>query len=169
MASLPQTIPLRPQFSLRGVFLTTALVALFFALRRGYLMTAFNLRETIERATNVPTILSLAAALVAALFLPSQGQGRASPGWRGAILGSTVGALSCLALVIEFGEAARRISPEYWNWLQDWPEVFPYFVVATVQGGAIGAFVLQAASALRSRRSTQRQLLVPPVPPSSVL
>jgi len=168
MAFLPQPIPLRPQFSLRVVFLTTALVALFFALRRGYLMTAFDLHEMIERAQNVPTILSLAAALMAALFLHSPGKSGTSLGWRGAILGSAVGALSCLALIIEFGEGVRRISPEYWNWLRDWPEVLPHFIVATVQGGAIGAFVLQVASALRPRRRS-KSLFAPTAPPARVL
>jgi len=50
-------------------------------------------------------------------------------------------------LAIELGEALRRM--DYWNWWKDWPLVAPYFIVATVQGGAIGAFVLQIGHLFR--------------------
>jgi hypothetical protein len=147
------------QFSLRSLVYVTALVALFYGLRRGYLMTAFDLAETIERARNVPTLVSLAAALSAAVFLQGSTHRKSSQScwlslWRGAILGAGAGALSCLALAIEFGEGLRRI--EYWNWSQDWLLVLPYFVVATIQGAAIGAFVLQIGRLLRTRTSRTR-------------
>ena len=58
-----------------------------------------------------------------------------------------MGSLSCLALTIEFGEALRRM--DYWNWWKDWPLIAPYFIVAIVQDGAIGAFVLQLGELLR--------------------
>jgi hypothetical protein len=147
MAARPRQFALSWKFSLRSLLYVTALVALFYGLRRSYLMTAFDLEEAIERARNVPTLLTLAAVLLAAMFSQiSQGK-RWSPVVRGTILGATVGSFSCLALAFEFGEALRRI--DYWNWWQDWPLVAPYFIVATVQGGAIGAFVLQLGHLLR--------------------
>ena len=66
MAEAPRRSTRGWQFSLRSLVYVTALVALFYGLRRGYLMTAFDLAETIERARNVPTLVSLAAALSAA-------------------------------------------------------------------------------------------------------
>ena len=127
-------LPLSLQVSLRFLFYATTLVALFFALRRSYLMTAFDLENAMERAQSMPPILALAAALLS----PSCSGTRWSPAVRGVILGASVGSLSCLALIIEFGESLRQM--DYWNWWRDWPRVAPHFTVATVQGGAIGAF-----------------------------
>jgi CDP-diglyceride synthetase len=147
MAVLPRQVNLRLQFSLRFLLYVTALVALFYALRRSYLMTAFDLEEAIERARNVPTILTLAAVVFAAMFSQTSQGKKWSPIVRGAVLGAIVGSLSCLVLAIELGEALRRM--DYWNWWKDWPLVAPYFIVATVQGGAIGAFVLQIGHLFR--------------------
>lgn len=147
MAARPRQFALSWQFSLRTLLCVTALVALFYALRLGYLMTAFDLDETIERARNVPTLLALAAALLAMMFSRNSPRTKRSPAISGAVLGAAVGSLSCLALAIEFGESLRRI--DCWNWWKDWPLVAPYFIVATAQGGAIGAFVLQFGHLLR--------------------
>src|SRR6266487_3337889 len=135
MAVLPRKVNLSLQFSLRFLLYATTLIAIFYALRRGYLMTAFDLEETIERARNVPTLLSLAAAVIAAVMPPNLLANRWPPAVRGAILGATVGTHSCLALAIEFGEMLRRM--DYWNWWEHWPLVAPYLIVAMVQGAAI--------------------------------
>jgi|GEM_PF-4442317 len=147
MAVLPRQVNLRLQFPLRFLLYVTALVALFYALRRSYLMTAFDLEEAIERARNVPTILTLAAVLFAAMFSQTSQGKKWSSIVRGAVLGAIVGSLSCLMLAIELGEALRRM--DCWNWWKDWPLVAPYFIVAIVQGAAIGAFVLQLGELLR--------------------
>ena len=68
MPALPRKFALSLQASLRFMILATALIALFLWLRRSYLMTAFDIDETIERARNVPLILTLVAAVLAATF-----------------------------------------------------------------------------------------------------
>ena len=136
------------------MFLATALIALFMGLRRNYLMTAFDLDEAVERARNIPIILAFAAALLAAILQKDKPATKWSPALRGGILGSTVGSLSCLALAIEFGEMLRRI--DYWDWWHDWIWVAPHLFMSSVQGGAIGAFVLQIGSLVKYRRAKQR-------------
>ncbi len=147
MAAPPRKFVPSFQFSLRFLLHATTLIALFYGLRRGYLMSAFHLNEVIERARNVPTILALAAALLAVLLPLGSRSKPWFPANSGIILGAAVGSLSCLALVIEFGESLRRM--DYWNWWRDWPFVAPYLIVATVQGGAIGAFVTRLGGLLR--------------------
>ncbi|MGI8981553.1 MAG: hypothetical protein ACR2FY_20190 [Pirellulaceae bacterium] len=147
MPALPKKLPRSLQFSLRFLLYVTTLIALFYALRRSYLMTAFDLDDAVARARNVPAVLALVAALLSALFSPSCSESRWSPAFRGVILGASVGSLSCLALIIEFGESLRQM--DYWNWWRDWPRVAPHLSVATLQGGAIGAFVLQLGWVLR--------------------
>jgi phosphate/sulfate permease len=154
MAARPRQFALSWKFSLRSLLYVTALVALFYGLRRSYLMTAFDLEEAIERARNVPTLLTLAATLIAAIMPQNAKGNRWPPAVRGAILGATVGTHSCLALVIEFGEMLRRM--DYWNWWENWPLVAPYLIVAMVQGGAIGAFVFQLSELLRFLLLRQR-------------
>ena len=56
MAVLPRQVNLRLQFPLRFLLYVTALVALFYALRRSYLMTAFDLAVSYTHLT-LPTIL----------------------------------------------------------------------------------------------------------------
>src|SRR6187399_1306001 len=116
MAAPPRRSHLRPRVSLRFLLLATTLFALFFGLRRNYLMTAFDLSEAIERARNIPIILTLAASLLAAIFSTGKPETKWSPALRGMILGASVGSLSCLALAIEFAELLRRM--DYWNWWQ---------------------------------------------------
>ena len=138
------------QFTLGLLFYAITLVALFYALRRCYLMTAFDLANVIERARNVPTLQTLAAAVLATTIprvIPGKGLW---PIVRGAILGVAVGLLSSLALAVEFGEGVRRMSPEYWNWWRDWPRVAPYVTVATIQCGALAATILQIAQFWRN-------------------
>lgn len=157
------------QFTLGFLFYAITLIALFYALRRCYLMAAFDLADAIERASNVPTLLTIAAAVLATTIphvIPGKGLW---PIVRGAILGVVVGLLSSLALAIEFGEGARRMSPEYWNWWSDWPRVAPYVTVATIQGGALAATILQVVQLWRnlkvrplSRSHHLPQILSPP-------
>lgn len=154
MAAPQRSSNLRPRISLRFLFLTIGLIALFFGLRRNYLMTAFDLSEAIERARNIPTILAFTASALAAMFQPRRAETKWSPALRGMILGASVGSLSCLALAIEFAELLRRI--DYWNWWRDWVWIVPHLFVATVQGAAIGAFVLQVALLLRYWREKRR-------------
>lgn len=159
MPAPPRILPLSLQFSLRFLLSATALIALFYALRRSYLMTAFDLDEAVGRARNIPAILSLAAAMLAALFFRNCSGSRWSPAVRGVILGASVGSLSCLALIFEFGESLRQM--DYWDWWRDWPRVAPHFTVATLQGGAIGAFVLQVGALFRyvvSRRGALHRM-----------
>ena len=140
-----QKFSLNLQPSLGFLLYITTLIALFYALRHNYLMSAFDLDDAIERARNVPALLTLAAALLAAT-IPQAIPGRGIwPIVRGAILGIAVGLLSSLALAIEFGEGVRRMSAEYWNWWSDWPRVAPYLVVATIQSGGLAATILQVA------------------------
>jgi hypothetical protein len=157
MAAPPRRSQLRPRVSLRFLLLATALVALFFGLRRNYLMTAFDLNEAIERARNIPIILAITASVLAAVFQPRKAETKWSPALRGMLLGASVGSLSCLALAIEFAEILRQI--DYWNWWQDWIWIAPHLIVATVQGGAIGAFVLQVAALLRYRHEQRKAAL----------
>ncbi|MFN0017337.1 MAG: hypothetical protein ACKVP0_03695 [Pirellulaceae bacterium] len=145
---------------MRFLFLATALVALFFGLRRNYLMTAFDLSEAIERARNIPIILAITASVLAAMFQPRKEETNWSPALRGMFLGASVGSLTCLALAIEFAELLRRM--DYWNWWWDWIWIVPHLIVATVQGGAIGAFVLQVAVLLRYRREKRKAALASP-------
>jgi hypothetical protein len=154
MSARPRQFALSWKFSLRSLLYVTALVALFYGLRRSYLMTAFDLEEAIERARNVPTLLSLAAAVIAALMPPNLLGNRWPAAVRGAILGATVGTHPCLALAIEFGEMLRKM--DNWNWWEDWPLVDPYLVVAMVQGGAIGALVFQLGEMFRYLLLRQR-------------
>jgi hypothetical protein len=147
---------------LRFLFLATAMIALFFGLRRNYLMTAFDLSEAIERARNIPIILTITASVSAAMFQPRTPKTKWSPALRGMILGASVGSLSCLALAIEFAEILRRM--DYWNWWQDWIWIAPHLIVATVQGGAIGAFLLQVAVLLRYRHEKRKTALASPRP-----
>ncbi len=147
MPSPPPKSRLPMQVSLRFLLLAAGLVAIFFWLRRGYLMTAFDLDEAIERARNIPIILALAAAILAATF-PAIKPGTAwSAALRGGMLGSAVGFFSSFALAIEFGEMLRGMN--YWNWWRDWIWVAPHLIIATIQGGAVGAFVLQFGLLLR--------------------
>jgi 4-amino-4-deoxy-L-arabinose transferase-like glycosyltransferase len=142
---------------LRFLFLPAALIALYFGLRRNYLMTAFDLSEAIERARNIPMILAITAAVMAAMLRPRKAETKWSPALCGVILGASVGSLSCLALAIEFAELLRRM--DYWNWWQDWIWIAPHLIVATVQGGAIGAFVLQVAALLWYRCEKRKAIL----------
>ena len=154
MPAKPRGVRPRSQVSLRFMFLASALIALFLGLRRSYLMTAFDLDEAVERARNIPIILAFAAAILTAMLQKEKPSTKWSPALRGVILGSAVGSLSCLALAIEFGEMLRRM--DYWDWWRDWIWVAPHLFTSTVQGGAIGAFVLQVGSLVKYRRAKQK-------------
>lgn len=154
MPSLPPMPRLQMQVSLRFLLLATAIIALFFGLRRSYLMTAFDLEEAIERARNIPIILTLVAAILTAVFSTSNSTSAWSAAVRGVALGTAVSFLSCLALAIEFGEMLRVMN--YWNWWVDWIWVAPHLIIATVQGGALGAFVLQAGLLLQYHRGKRK-------------
>lgn len=157
MSSPPKSrLPL--QVPLRILLLATAVVALHFGFRRGYLMTAFDLDEAIERARNIPIILAFAAAILAATFPAIKPATAWSAALCGGMLGSSVGFFSSLALAIEFGEMLRGIN--YWNWWRDWIWVAPHLIIATIQGGAVGAFVLQISLLLQYRWAQRKRAQV---------
>lgn len=158
MPSPPPKSRLPMQVSLRFLLPAAGLVAIFFWLRRGYLMTAFDLEEAIERSRNIPIILALTAASLAAMFSAIKPETAWSAALRGILLGSAVGFVASLALAIEFGEMLRGMN--YWNWWRDWIWVAPHLIIATIQGGAVGAFVLQARLLLRHRWSQRKRAQV---------
>jgi hypothetical protein len=115
------------RFSLRSLLIVMSLVALFFTLRKYYVVGGPALGDAIMRAMQMPPLF--AALAVGSSFFHLDGP-RYKPS---IVIGAICSTLVAAPLTIEIAEAIRR--NDYWDWSKDW-----FFFLKVV-----GAFALVGA------------------------